>query len=154
MPQTHPTLPQKHPSVFHTATLRYETLQQARSPMCWPTEEVRMSGRTRAACGLVVASLFAASTAAGQGARVQFGVAGSLTVPLGDFHADASGDGFKADGKGWPCSTCGRGKARSGFGWILTTARTAATISSTPISRASWVHRPPPRSNSLGEPPT
>src|SRR2546426_9579832 len=57
-----------------------------------------MSGRTRAACGLVVASLFAASTAAGQGARVQFGVAGSLTVPIGDFHADASGDGFKA---GW-----------------------------------------------------
>ena len=55
-----------------------------------------MSGRTRAACGLVVASLFAASTAAGQGARVQFGVAGSLTVPLGDFHADANGDGFKA----------------------------------------------------------
>src|SRR2546428_12677575 len=99
MPQTHPTLPQKHPSVFHTATLRYETLQQARSPMCWPTEEVRMSGRTRAACGLVVASLFAASTAAGQGARVQVGGAGRLTVPLGDFHADASGDGFKA---GWP----------------------------------------------------
>src|SRR2546422_8411946 len=98
MPQTPPTLPQKHPSVFHTATLRYETLQQARSPMCWPTEEVRMSGRTRAACGLVVASLFAASTAAGQGARVQFGVGGSLTVPLGDFHADANGDGFKA---GW-----------------------------------------------------
>jgi opacity protein-like surface antigen len=34
----------------------------------------------------------------GQGARVRFGVGGSLTVPLGDFHADASGDGFKA---GW-----------------------------------------------------
>jgi len=57
-----------------------------------------MSSRTRAACGLVVASIFAASAAAGQGARVQFGVGGSLTVPLGDFHADANGDGFKA---GW-----------------------------------------------------
>jgi len=42
--------------------------------------------------------MFAASAAAGQGARVQFGVGASLTVPLGDFHADASGDGFKA---GW-----------------------------------------------------
>ena len=57
-----------------------------------------MSSGTRAACGLVLASLFAASAAAGQGARVQFGVGGSLTVPLGDFHADANGDGFKA---GW-----------------------------------------------------
>src|SRR2546430_17108690 len=66
--------------------------------MRWPTEEVRMSSGTRAACGLIGASLFAASTAAGQGARVQFGVGGSLTVPLGDFHADANGDGFKA---GW-----------------------------------------------------
>src|SRR5206468_2883414 len=68
--------------------------------MCWPTEEVRMSSGTRAACGLIVASLFAASTAAGQGARVQFGVGGSLTVPLGDFHADANGDGFKASSGG------------------------------------------------------
>jgi len=57
-----------------------------------------MSSGTRAACGLVLASLFAASTGAGQGARVEFGVGGSLTVPLGDFHADANGDGFKA---GW-----------------------------------------------------
>ncbi len=57
-----------------------------------------MSIGTRAACGLVLVSLCAASTAAGQGARVQFGVGGSLTVPLGDFHADANGDGFKA---GW-----------------------------------------------------
>jgi len=57
-----------------------------------------MSSGTRAACGLVLASLFAASAAAGQGARVQFGVGGSLTVPLGDFHADANGDGFKT---GW-----------------------------------------------------
>ena len=57
-----------------------------------------MSSGTRAACGLVLASMFAASAAAGQGARVQFGVGASLTVPLGDFHADASGDGFKA---GW-----------------------------------------------------
>jgi len=57
-----------------------------------------MSSGTRAACGLVLASLFAASTVSGQGARVQFGVGGSLTVPLGDFHADANGDGFKA---GW-----------------------------------------------------
>jgi len=57
-----------------------------------------MSSGTRAACGLVLASLFAASTATGQGARVEFGVGGSLTVPLGDFHADANGDGFKA---GW-----------------------------------------------------
>ena len=57
-----------------------------------------MSSGTRAAWGLVLASLFAASTAAGQGARVQFGVGGSLTIPIGDFHADASGDGFKA---GW-----------------------------------------------------
>ena len=57
-----------------------------------------MSSGTRAACGLVLASLFAASTATGQGARVEFGVGGSLTVPLGDFHADANGDGFNA---GW-----------------------------------------------------
>ena len=57
-----------------------------------------MSSGTRAACGLIVASIFAASTAAGQGARVQFGIGASLTVPIGDFHADASGDGFKA---GW-----------------------------------------------------
>ncbi len=55
-----------------------------------------MSSGTRAVCGLVLASLFGASAAAGQGARVQFGVGGSLTVPLGDFHADANGDGFKA----------------------------------------------------------
>ena len=57
-----------------------------------------MSSGTRAACGLVLSSLFAASTATGQGARVQFGVGGSLIIPLGDFHADANGDGFKA---GW-----------------------------------------------------
>src|SRR5207247_7469651 len=42
--------------------------------------------------------LFGASTAAGQGARVQVGVVASLTDPLGVVHADASGDGFKA---GW-----------------------------------------------------
>src|SRR2546425_4236298 len=57
-----------------------------------------MSSGTRAACGLIVASIFAASTAAGQGARVQFGDGGSLTLPLGDFPADPNGDGFKA---GW-----------------------------------------------------
>src|SRR2546430_17341338 len=100
MPQTHPTLPQKHPSVFHTATLRYETLQQARSPMCWPTEEVRMSGRTRAACGLVVASPFAASTAAGQGARLQFGVGRNLSVPLGALHADPNAAACKGGLRG------------------------------------------------------
>src|SRR2546422_7609843 len=66
--------------------------------MRWPTEEVRMSSGTRAACGLIVASIVAASAGAGQGARVQFGIGASLTVPIGDFHADASGDGFKA---GW-----------------------------------------------------
>ena len=57
-----------------------------------------MSSGTKAACGLILASLFAASTVAGQGARAQFGVGGSLTIPIGDFHADANGDGFKA---GW-----------------------------------------------------
>jgi len=38
------------------------------------------------------------ATAAAQGARVQFGAGGSLTVPTGDYHADAGGDGFKI---GW-----------------------------------------------------
>jgi len=36
--------------------------------------------------------------AAAQGTSAQFGVGASLTIPVGDFHADANGDGFKA---GW-----------------------------------------------------
>jgi len=58
-----------------------------------------MSSATRAACGLVLMSLAAVVTAAAQGGtRAQFGVGAGLTIPTGDFHADASGDGFKV---GW-----------------------------------------------------
>jgi hypothetical protein len=57
-----------------------------------------MSSATRAACGLVLASFVATALAAAQGTRVQFGLGAGLTVPTGDFHADASGDGFKL---GW-----------------------------------------------------
>jgi opacity protein-like surface antigen len=57
-----------------------------------------MSSATRAACALVLASLVATATAAAQGARTQFGAGASLTFPIGDFHADANGDGFKL---GW-----------------------------------------------------
>ena len=57
-----------------------------------------MSSATRAASALVLASLVVAATAAAQGTRAQFGVGAGLTVPTGDFHADASGDGFKL---GW-----------------------------------------------------
>jgi len=57
-----------------------------------------MSSATRVACGLVLASFVATAMAAAQGTSVQFGVGASLTIPVGDFHADANGDGFKA---GW-----------------------------------------------------
>ncbi len=57
-----------------------------------------MSSTSRAACGLVLASLVAVATGAAQGTRAQFGVGASLTIPIGDFHADANGDGFKM---GW-----------------------------------------------------
>jgi len=57
-----------------------------------------MSSATRVACGLVFASFVATPMAAAQGTSVQFGVGASLTIPVGDFHADANGDGFKA---GW-----------------------------------------------------
>ncbi len=57
-----------------------------------------MSSATRAACGLIVTSLVATGTAVTQGTRAQFGVGASLTVPTGDYHADAAGDGFKV---GW-----------------------------------------------------
>ncbi len=56
-----------------------------------------MSSATRAAGALVLASLVATAAAA-QGARTQFGAGASLTFPIGDFHADANGDGFKM---GW-----------------------------------------------------
>ncbi len=46
----------------------------------------------------VLASFVAIATAAAQGTRVQFGVGASLTVPTGNYHSDANGDGFKV---GW-----------------------------------------------------
>jgi len=57
-----------------------------------------MSSATRVVCGLVLASLVATATAAAQATSVQFGAGASLTIPIGDFHADANGDGFNA---GW-----------------------------------------------------
>jgi len=57
-----------------------------------------MSSATRAAYSLALVSFVATASAAAQGTRAQFGVGASLTVPTGDFHADASGDGFKL---GW-----------------------------------------------------
>jgi len=57
-----------------------------------------MSSATRVVCGLVLASLVATAMAAAQGTSAQFGVGASLTIPNGDFHADANGDGFNA---GW-----------------------------------------------------
>jgi len=57
-----------------------------------------MSSATRAACGVVFASFVVTVTAPGQSTRAQFGVGASLTIPTGDFHADAGGDGFNA---GW-----------------------------------------------------
>src|ERR1041384_1498504 len=59
----------------------------------------------------------------------------------------------RPDGRDWRSSTCSRGRALSGFGWISASARKAATISSTPISRRPSAPRPPPRSSSSGEPP-
>ena len=57
-----------------------------------------MSRGKGAACGLIFISLVVTAAAAAQGTRAQFGVGGGLTIPTGDFHADASGDGFKV---GW-----------------------------------------------------
>lgn len=57
-----------------------------------------MSSATRAACGLILTFLVATATALAQGTRAQFGVGASLTLPTGDYHADAAGDGFKV---GW-----------------------------------------------------
>lgn len=57
-----------------------------------------MSSATRVVCGLVLASLVATAMAAAQGTSAQFGAGASLTIPIGDFHADANGDGFNA---GW-----------------------------------------------------
>jgi len=57
-----------------------------------------MSRATRAAYGLILTSLVATATAVAQGTRAQFGVGASVTVPTGDYHADAAGDGFKV---GW-----------------------------------------------------
>lgn len=56
-----------------------------------------MSGAMRAACGLVLASLVAMAVAA-QGVRPQFGLGVGATFPIGDYHADANGDGFNP---GW-----------------------------------------------------
>ncbi len=57
-----------------------------------------MSSSCRAGGVLVVASLVATATVAAQGARPNFGVAASLTVPTGDYHGNPSGDGFN---RGW-----------------------------------------------------
>jgi len=58
--------------------------------------EVHTSGSTRAARLLIVASIVAAATAAGQGIAPQFGVAAGVGVPTGAYHADANayGKGF------------------------------------------------------------
>ncbi len=53
---------------------------------------------TGAWCGVVLASLVATATGVSQGVRPSYGFAAGLTVPTGDFHADANGDGFDT---GW-----------------------------------------------------
>jgi len=53
-----------------------------------------MSRARRAAGSVVVASLVVTATASAQGIRPQLGVAAGVTVPTGDYHAAASGEGF------------------------------------------------------------
>ena len=57
-----------------------------------------MSNATRAACGLVFASLLGTGIGAAQGARLPFGLGGGVTMPTGAFHADSTGEGFNP---GW-----------------------------------------------------
>jgi opacity protein-like surface antigen len=57
-----------------------------------------MSSSQRAGGFLVLASLLPTASVAAQGARPNFGVAASLTVPTGDYHGNPSGDGFN---RGW-----------------------------------------------------
>ncbi|PYP44179.1 MAG: hypothetical protein DMD42_08485 [Gemmatimonadetes bacterium] len=56
-----------------------------------------MSSASRAACGLVFVSVMAA-TAPAQAIHPHYGIGGGLSIPTGDFHADANGDGYNA---GW-----------------------------------------------------
>lgn len=58
-----------------------------------------MSWSMSAAAAVVVASV-AAVTVAAQGVRPQFGVGAGLMVPVGDYHATASGQGFKTAWQG------------------------------------------------------
>ena len=83
-----------------------------------------MSTGTRAAWALVLASLCAVGTATGQGAvdtatgqgaRVQFGIGLGFTVPMGDFHADANGDGFNAGWQGLALVDVQSRKSQIGF---------------------------------------
>lgn len=57
-----------------------------------------MSNVPRAGRWLPVVSMVSMSTAAAQVIRPEYGVGGGLTVPTGDFHADARGEGYNT---GW-----------------------------------------------------
>jgi len=57
-----------------------------------------MSSPIRVPAVSLAVTLATAAIAAAQGMRTQFGLGASLTVPTGDFHSDASGEGFNA---GW-----------------------------------------------------
>ncbi len=57
-----------------------------------------MSTAMRTISGAVFASLVAMTTAVAQHTRPSYGIGAGLTVPTGDFHADANGDGYNA---GW-----------------------------------------------------
>lgn len=57
-----------------------------------------MASAMRTMSGAVFAFLFAVTTAVAQHARPSYAIGAGLTVPTGDFHADANGDGYNT---GW-----------------------------------------------------
>ena len=59
-----------------------------------------MSWSRRAVRALLLLSLTVTATGAAQGVRAQLGVATGRTIPIGDYHAAASGEGFTSAWQG------------------------------------------------------
>src|SRR2546425_8674545 len=59
-----------------------------------------MSWSRRAVRALLLLSLTATATGATQGVRAQLGAATGRTIPIGDYHAAASGEGFTSAWQG------------------------------------------------------
>ncbi|HVH66713.1 MAG TPA: outer membrane beta-barrel protein [Gemmatimonadales bacterium] len=74
-----------------------------------------MSWRRRAASTLVALSLVATATGRAQGFRPQFGFGTGLTVPVGDYHAAPSGQGFTGAWQGMIFAAFARPESRLGF---------------------------------------